>query len=165
MIPPHARGWLAIAAGGILLGCATISPPPEDVPKNTDKVTLEKIHQATLQIDRNVQNYLSIKQVNVKKPTVYEAPEDGPLAQRINFFWSGPVEPALRSLAQQADFRLQIVGRPPLQPKVVMIDGRDMAIFDVIQSIGWQVGENVGVGIKQKKRTIVLIYMNRGPTG
>ena len=90
-------------------------------------------------------------------PVLESGPTTGPLAQSVTLKWSGEAGRALRGIATKAGYSMRIIGKPPASPLIVTIDATNRKLFDVVQDIGHQVGEN-GVQIDEINNSITLVY-------
>jgi hypothetical protein len=64
----------------------------------------------------------------------------------------------VKTLADMIGYDFKVVGRKPIQERLVSIDALDVPAFNVLEDLGWQAGENIGVVVDQTQKTIQIAY-------
>ena len=135
----------------VLTGCAT-------VPERNDVVVLDQIHSSAARIERQL---TALSAARAPQVTAYPQPTSGPLADPITLSWSGPMEPAVQSVADLIGFRVRHTGRPPTLPILVRVRVHNTAAFSVLQTLGWQAGTRAGLVVVPARRVIDIVYVAR----
>lgn len=153
-------GLLVTGAMTLLLcACSSVkpsTPPPEIVQLNK---TAQKI-STQIQVLR-----ATTQATSHKNDRIYPIPQSGAMATQITLDWSGPLVPAVKSVAQLVGYHFEgTIGTPPPSPILVDVSAHKKPAFAVLQNIGWQAGKSVGVIVKPSKKLIAVTY-NGHPKG
>lgn len=104
-----------------------------------------------------------------RSPEVAVAPiTDAPpeLRRALTLSWVGPVEPAVRMMADRAGYNFQTIGHPPPVPLVVSVDVTNMPVIDVLRSVGLQLGMRADIKVDAGRKMIEVHYApNMGAGG
>ena len=134
-------------------GCAqkkiVKQPPPTDP-------ALKQINSAARDIQTELKK-LSKMRMSYEQVEVYEAPEEGPLAQKLTLQWSGPLRDVLEVVASRIGFSFRVTGEAPSSPVLITIDRIKAPAFKVLEDIGWKAGRHK-VNVDANKRTVQLTY-------
>lgn len=84
---------------------------------------------------------------------------DSSLSKLVTLSWSGPLEPAVQIVAEKIGFNYKVIGNGPAQPILVNLNYKDKPAFELLEDMGWQAGENVGVVLNQKVNELQVIYI------
>lgn len=155
----------------LMTGCAatqnsaTSSPLKTDTSVRsvayTDKQVYQDLLAATKASGENLEMLRKIKQGNTKWPArliTAEPPPNSPLSKKITLTWHGPIESVVHVLASAAQYKVNIVGKAPVQPIMVSMNAIDEDVYRVIENIGWQTGDDVGLVRDDRRREIKIIY-------
>lgn len=93
------------------------------------------------------------------KVTAQPAPTDPALLQPLPMIWDGPLEPAVKTIAKSIGWRCEVTGSKPIQPVIVQIRSMDTPVQKVIESFGWQAGNNVAVMIDEGAKLLKIVYL------
>jgi len=133
-----------------LTGCATARP-------ESDPIILD-LNRSAAQISQQ------LTALSASKPAthvaVYPAPRTGPLATPITLAWSGPLVPAVKTVADLIGFRVQVTGREPSLPVLVRVDAKRRPAFLCLQDIGWQSGKYAGITVLPERRLVQVVYIS-----
>ena len=127
----------------------------------TDKQVYQDLLAATKASGENLAMLRKIKQGNNKWPArliAAEPPPNSPLSKKITLTWHGPIESVVHVLASAVQYKVNIVGKGPVQPIMVSMDAQDEDVYKVIENIGWQTGDDVALVRDDRRREIKLIY-------
>lgn len=80
------------------------------------------------------------------------------LDNRITLQWVGPLDGALKSLAEQTGYRYQVYGRAPITPIIVRVEAKEAPAIVTIRDVAFQAGERARVSIFERNRTLQLKY-------
>ena len=156
-----ARYTMTILLLTIIIGCT----PPHTPPKPLDPV-LVKIETASNLILKDLNAIRGMEQARLNRHEGVQSairqddiPTHGALLKPIAFSWYGPLEPAVKALAEIIGYKVEIEGRSPRQPKIVKIDSKGTAAYKVLADIGWQLGEKAGITATQRNKTLKVIYV------
>lgn len=151
---------LAIAACVTLAGCAG-NPVRIDNPQlaaEPDKVSA-MLAQAADRSAKALENLAAIEQT--RAPQVNMAPPaDLPaeLRRGVTVNWVGPVAQVTKMMADRASYAFHTAGDEPATPIVVTVDQENVPIFDVLRSIGLQMGNRGDISIDAATRSVTLTY-------
>jgi hypothetical protein len=140
-------------------GCTTtspIKPAPVDPCLNEIKASALAIHTELIKLTRVQQQK---NQDLLKEIKLVEAPTEGPLSEPIALKWSGPVEKATRMIAEMIGYTFKVTGQRPSRDKIININVLNKPVFGVLEDIGWQAGEKIGILVDQEKNEIKLAYV------
>ena len=135
-----------------LAGCSkkvVKQPPPTDP-------ALKQISSAANEIQSELKT-LSKMRMSYEQVEVYDAPKDGPLAQKVTLKWSGPLKDVLEVVASRIGYSFRITGEAPSSPVLVTIDRIKAPAFKVLEDIGWKAGRHK-VNVNADKRIVQLTY-------
>lgn len=145
----------ALVSVAIISGCASERKVVNVAPPDP---ALKLVADATREMTAQLKILSAIEQESRGVyPILESGPSTGPLAQPVTLKWSGEASRALQGIANKAGYSMRIVGKPPASPLIVTIDAVNRRLFDVVQDIGHQVGEN-GVQIDEMSKSITLAY-------
>ena len=80
------------------------------------------------------------------------------LRRGITINWTGPAENALETIAGRASYKFIALGEAPANELIVSLDIENKSIFDVLRSIGLQMGTRADVHINSDTETVELKY-------
>lgn len=128
-------------------------------PKPIDPA-IQLIHEDTQEIKKELQKLNRVKQANTNTLSIYsyDKPEKGPLTNQISLEWSGDAEKALRKIAKKIKFKFEVTGKKPINLNHVIISSKKRPAIEVIEDIGWQAGNRLGVLTNDNKKIIKVIY-------
>lgn len=148
---------LSVAVAGMLaFGCA--KPVPDPRPDPVD----DALSRAAQGIQRDLGLLVELRQSQSTTAQRYRTPPrpaDPRLLEPVTLNWAGPIEPALEVLAQLAGYTYRVVGKPPVQPRLITVHVRAQPLIEVIEHIGWQAGERVGVVLNSATKELRLVYV------
>lgn len=143
----------------LLCGCTARQ---EQISVKPDPV-LMAIRDHAEQIEKDLSLLSKIKQQQNKKildqAKVHKVPRSKGFDNTISINWSGPVEPLIRMIADRVSYKFRISGKKPINPMLVNIRSIDQPVFKVLEEIGWQAGEKVGVVVDENSSTIQVVYV------
>lgn len=93
-------------------------------------------------------------QVNMSPPG--DLPPE--LQRGVTVNWIGPAENVAKMMADRASYSFRVLGDPPPTPIVVTVDQENVPIFDVLRSIGLQMGNRADLRVDAAQRAIELSY-------
>ena len=86
------------------------------------------------------------------------ADESSPLAQRVDITWVGDLQPAVEALAEVAGYTATAVGLRKGPPILIMIDGVDVPLLEMLRQAGTQAGTRADVVVRESEGVIEVIY-------
>ena len=75
--------------------------------------------------------------------------------------WAGDPEQALRKIAEHIGFRVTTSGRKPINLNHVIVNSGHHQAIDIIEDIGWQSGDMMGVMVNNNQQLIHIVYVQR----
>ncbi len=152
--------WLTCAVVS-LVGCAS-NKAREDVGQVE---AINRLNEAVESVSSQL-TVLRATQQATAAPTqntrIYTAPDTGTLTRAITLNWSGALVPAVRSIAQLTGYEFKVLGDPPASPPLVHVDATQTPAFEVLQDIGWQAGEGIGVIVDDEAATPTIAITYNG---
>lgn len=149
----------AIAAA--LTACQTPAGLPKGRPQlvaEPDKATL-MLAEAADKASTALSTLAAVEaQRTPPKPSVDPATIPPELQRAITVNWIGPVEPLARLLADRAGYKFEIFGTAPITPAVVSVDVENTPIFNVLRSVGLQLGDRTDLHLNSSTSTLELKY-------
>ena len=147
-----------------LLGACTPGDPvryrnPQLV-ADPDKVTA-KLAQAADRASLALETLAAVEQTRTPSVASKLAPAaDVPVELRrgVSVNWIGPAENITEMLANRASYLFKVTGKAPAAPLVVSLDVENKPIFDVLRSIGLQLGTKADISVDAVTRTVELRY-------
>jgi defect-in-organelle-trafficking protein DotD len=87
-------------------------------------------------------------------------PSDLPpeLQRGVTINWVGPAANAAKMMAERASYSFRVIGDEPPTPIVVTLDQENVPIFDVLRSIGLQMGNRADLNVDAANRSVELHY-------
>ncbi len=123
-----------------------------------DKVSV-MLAQAADRASIALETLASIEQTRtpaaIEHPVTNIPPE---LKRGITVNWVGPVENILKTVSNRASYKFSIIGEAPANDVVISLDIENKPIFDVLRSIGLQLGTRADVQVDSKAQTVELKY-------
>lgn len=153
-------GAVSVILIGSLPSCTKKAPVPVDTGR-PDPV-LQKIEKNSAEIHKQLIKLSRANQQKVKdtwgEVEVVKVPDSGPLSRPVTFRWSGPLSDAIETLAGMIAYDFKVVGKKPIRDRLVSIDALDQPVFSILEDLGWQAGENIGVVVDQDLMIIKIAY-------
>lgn len=146
---------LAVAATIGLSACATNAPVATHQPAN--EPTLKALSAAANNVSHQLE-LLNSANHSQQKAHIYPIPHSGVMAQPITLTWSGPIGPAVQSVAKLLGFKFETAGLPPASPRIISVHAQHEPAFAVLQNIGWQAGSQVGIVVRPRRQLVMLAY-------
>jgi len=135
--------------------------PTDRVPAHiTDDEAQAQIAEAATSIGHSLQE-LSAVQMTVHPPKSLNKPYNPRVIgmdKLASLNWTGPVEPALQSIAKATNYRLRVIGRAPVIPVFISIDVNNTPIADILRDITYQVIMKADIALYPNSRVIELRY-------
>lgn len=149
---------ITMGIGVMVSGCAGKTTRPDA--SAADPVVVDALSMAAEKIHRNLNLLVKLRQsqVDVSRFQTPRKSTDPRLMTPITLNWVGPLEPAAKILAEISGYRLTVVGRPPNQPRVVTLMAHDEPVIHVVENLGWQAGEKIGVVLNEPMRELRVVY-------
>ena len=123
-----------------------------------DKVSA-LLAQAADRSSRAMETLAAIEQTRAPRVNMATPADLPPELQRgVTVNWVGPVENVTKMMADRASYSFSVSGDAPSTPVVVTVDMENMPIFDVLRSIGLQMGNRGDVRVDANSRSIELTY-------
>ncbi len=72
--------------------------------------------------------------------------------------WYGSVEPLLRSLATSNGYEFAVLGARPLSPLMVTVVATPAPFYEILRSVGLQLGSRATVALDSERKRIELVY-------
>ena len=145
----------------LLSGCSSMtdtSPLPETL--SFQEKLLKSLERASLaqeklaRLEQALHPRLSSEWVDLK-----DVPEV--LRRPFSFEWQGPVEPAVRKIAQHIGYQVRTVGVSPVVPVSVNIRVQKEACLLILREMGYQCRGKVDVHVDTASQTIEVRYAPR----
>lgn len=149
-----------LALATLVLAACQPTPPPaqfHDVPQ-IDPVAAHMMAAASrtsAALDR-------LSRVETARTPV---PDPGPLDDAppgldvyLAVSWIGPVAPLVAKLADAADYRFRVVGRPPSIPVVVDVTTESAQVLEILRDVGHQTGARAVVSVDVEQKVIEVRY-------
>lgn len=153
----HIGMTTALLASAIATGCATQQNEPVVVHDNS--LVLNKISTAADDIHRNLSVLAQVEQYNnAEKVDVYSAPTDGQLVKEVTMKWNGEATIAVKMIAKMIGYDYRQNGHAPVTPPMIAIDANNRKAFEVLNDIGIQTGNRMGILINDKMKLIQVVY-------
>jgi len=150
---------LSVAIVGMLaFGCA------RPMPERADPVD-DALIRAAQGIQRDLGFLVELQQVHKPFPGLAgkgRAPLEIPdprLQEPVTLSWAGPIEPVVEALAKLSGYRYRVVGKAPVNPRLITLHVRSQPMVKVIEHIGWQAGEKIGLVLNPGLKELRLVYV------
>lgn len=145
----------------LFTGCISFNQPAPVKP--VEDTSIGKIQKSAEGIHKELMKLSQIKQEKSKADweeiEVVKAPTTGPLSKLITFRWFGPIEKAVETIAGMIGYEVKVIGQKPARDKLVNIDAFNQPAFNVLEDLGWQAGEKMGVVVDQELEVLTIAYM------
>jgi hypothetical protein len=92
--------------------------------------------------------------VVASKPTVVARELD----RVVSMQWSGPLDGAVRRLGETIGYRTAVTGSAPRAGVNVAVDSSPRRVYDILHTLGDQVGDVATVRVDQQHQLIEVIY-------
>lgn len=142
---------------GFVSGCV---PKKNTTSPRSPDLTEVKIMSLAKEIEESLRVLAKLEASSGKLGEIasYSVPSSGPLATPVTLNWSGPVEPAIKLIAELCGYTFRSSGRAPINPPVITVSESNSPAFEVLESIGWQAGEVVTVVVNEQDSIISVVY-------
>lgn len=149
-----------VGALALLTGCQgnIVRVDNPQLAAEPDKVSA-MLAQAADKSAKALENLAAIEQT--RAPQVNMAPPaDLPpeLRRAVTVNWVGPAATVAKMMADRASYSFNVLGDEPATPIVVTLDQESTPIFDVLRSIGLQMGNRGDIRVDAASKTVELSY-------
>jgi defect in organelle trafficking protein DotD len=139
-----------------LSGCSTVVPIAADVDipgMPNPEVALQKSLDETSHELTRIGAIEPSRAVAAKPPIVA-----GELDRVVSLQWNGPLDGAVKRLAETIRYRTAISGNGPKGDVNVTVDPAPRRVYDILQALGHEVGAVATVRVDQQRQLIEVIY-------
>lgn len=146
---------LAAVAGG----CSSV--PAEETRKPTPPASdaeLEALRETATDIERMLGQLHAAWYPDRDDPETAPDPPKGPLTTEVTLSWSGPIEPAVESVAHRIGFDFRRIGAPPARRVMVVVDADADTAYSVLRNLGHQADPIADVRVDTVNERVELIY-------
>ncbi len=140
----------------MLSGCTTVVPISADVDipgMPNPEVALQKSLDETSHELTRIGAIEPSRAVAAKPPIVA-----GELDRVVSLQWNGPLDGAVKRLAETIRYRTAISGNAPKGDVNVTVDPAPRRVYDILQALGDEVGAVATVRVDQQHQLIEVIY-------
>ena len=140
----------------MLSGCSTLVPIAADVDSPgmpNPEVALQKSLDETSHELTRIGAIEPVRAVAAKPPIVA-----GELDRVVSLQWDGPLDGAVKRLAETIRYRTAISGNAPEGVVNVTVDPAPRRVYDILQALGDEVGAQATVRVDQQHQLIEVIY-------
>ena len=140
----------------MLSGCSTVVPIAADVDipgMPNPEVALQKSLDETSHELTRIGAIEPMRAVAAKPPIVA-----GELDRVVSLQWNGPLDGAVKRLAETIRYRTAISGNAPEGDVNVTVDPAPRRVYDILQALGDEVGAQATVRVDQQHELIEVIY-------
>lgn len=153
-------GQLTLAAIVAALISACNSVPVKEEPQKPDPVMLS-IEQSAKVVSRSMATMSQITYATSKASKRSAKPHKwtGPLSTRITVpMGVYTLEAILKEIAKKINYKVRISGRQPANQVTVLVEANNTQVGDVVEDIGWQAGNDVGVKMYKRAKVFKIVY-------
>lgn len=135
--------------------------PTDRVPAQvTDYQSQQQIAEAATAVGHSLQELAAV-QMTVHPPRKLAKPFDPNaigMDKIASLDWTGPVEPALKKIAEATKYNLRVIGKKPVIPVFICMNVRNQPIAEILRNITYQIVMKANIAVYPKTRTIELRY-------
>jgi defect-in-organelle-trafficking protein DotD len=146
---------VALVAGALLPGCATVTPVPTTVVMpgmpNPELALQQSIHHVDAEMAELGQFTPSMTQVD--QPVL---PED--LRRTVSFTWDGPLDAGVAKLAASIGYTFYTTGPASQLPLNVAIQISSVPVYQVFQALGEEAGAQATVQLDPQHHQVQVIH-------
>jgi defect-in-organelle-trafficking protein DotD len=153
---------IAVFIVGLLSACSSTRNLPTSITPTINSTSNDagvRLSEAALSVSQSL-NELKILEKTASppgKPLPYPTASGlGKIVASVD--WSGPIEPLLKRIAKLANYRLEVVGRPPAIPLLVTISAQNTPLTYIIRNADIQAGNKGNIVVYPGIHTIELRY-------
>jgi len=138
----------------ILSACASVPPPP------TLDSSDHSLAEASYSVSRSISSLSETAQATLPPQSAPPAvnPSSYGMGQLTSIDWSGPVEPLVRQIAKTANYRVNVLGRPPGIPVLVSVYDKNRMLGDVLRDVAYQCGRRASIVVYPGSQVIEIRY-------
>ena len=154
-------GFLFVFAGIISLpSCASMHASHKDdkIVVFSDPEVDRSLIEAARQVTQSMNEWTAIQSYLHPVPHPITAPYAGPLAERVDVDWDGPVERLLHTLSDRLGFQFVTEGQPTYTPLQVTVHAHAETLFAILQNTGSQLGAQATLRVETSTHRLVLGY-------
>lgn len=145
----------------LLAGCSSLYEPAL-LPENL--VWQEKLLKAVERASRAQEKLAMLEQARhprlvSERVDLKDVPEA--LRQLLSLSWQGPLEPAVRKVAEKIGYAFKVVGFSPAIPVIVTLNAHDQAAVMVLREMGHQCRGRADIHVDASAKTIEVYYAPR----
>lgn len=126
-----------------------------------DQKSQAQLAEAAQSVNQSLQQLSAIQiatHPDVKMPAPDTSATD--MAQQTSLDWTGPVEPLLNKIGQASGYQVQVIGRQPAIPVIVIINAFDEPLANILRDTTYQVAKKARIQVYPKNKTIELRYLS-----
>ena len=148
-------GALAIFAGSMLAGCASVEiPTTVDVTgmPNAELALQKSMTEVDAEIGRIGQ--WQPRAASVSPPDIVP----GELDRVVSFEWSGSLDGAIESLAKTIGYTVAIRAPSNVQPLMIAVSKGPRRVYDILHQIGEDAGSQATVSVDPQHHMVEVIH-------
>lgn len=81
------------------------------------------------------------------------------MSQQTSLDWTGPVEPLLKKIATASGYTVNVLGREPAIPVIVVINAYDQPLASILRDTTYQISKKARIHVYPNKKIIELRYL------
>lgn len=141
-----------------LAACTPMKKLDQQLVAEPDPVSL-RLAQAVDKASSALQTLASVEQARTPSAGLQTVPNATQEMRRtVTMDWTGPIEPAIRTLAERAGYQFQVNGNAPPMPIIVSLHSTERSVVEVLRDAGLQAGRRADVAIDPDRRVVELNY-------
>jgi defect in organelle trafficking protein DotD len=147
-----------------LAGCSTSTHPSVPVPVADPTLGPDPAEATLAEAAHSVSTALvsldQMQQATTPLPPTFSPPTPSSygMSNLVTIDWNGPIEPLLTQIADATGYHVNILGKPPSLPILVIVIAKNKPIGDVLRDAGYQCGIKADIVIFPKTKIIELRY-------
>jgi len=117
-----------------------------------------QIAEASTSIGHSLQTLSAIQIAKNPSVKIQDPVNAGGLSRQASLNWYGPVEPAVRKIANAANYKLVILGSAPSIPVIVTINAKNQPLATILRNLTFQAAPTVTITVHPSTRVVELRY-------
>src|ERR1043166_3058284 len=122
-------------------------PPKHVATLSQDDLASIKLAESADAVSRTLIDLARIEEVATPPAKGAELPNPNTWGMRevASLDWSGPIEPAIKQIAESSHYHVRVLGHEPAVPIIVTIVARDVPLGTLLRDVAFQAGKRAKV--------------------
>lgn len=122
--------------------------------------TIILVERSAYKIESQLSKLVELESSNRNGGIIMVIPKQGVMARELTISWNGALQPILATIVKAIEYKLEYTGIEPATPLTVIVDTKAAPVYEVLETISWQVSPKVELLVNPIAKTLKVAYTN-----